>query len=156
MNIGFIVGKDDEMYDDDYLYSITPKKYLQYDNLHTDVAVCMVIKESYPDKKLLFTEGCNEGFDSKKYQYWPNAERYGHSIINDFNNGTVGWTDWNILLNENGGPNHVENYCFAPIHANITADSLIYPPSYYYLGHFSKFITPGVKRVSTSSSQSLL
>ena len=33
MNIGFIVGKDDEMYDDDYLYSITPKKYLQYDNL---------------------------------------------------------------------------------------------------------------------------
>ena len=49
MNIGFIVGKDDEMYDDDYLYSITPKKYLQYDNLHTDVAVCMVIKESYPD-----------------------------------------------------------------------------------------------------------
>ena len=115
-----------------------------------------LIKESYPDKKLLFTEGCNEGFDSKKYQYWPNAERYGHSIINDFNNGTVGWTDWNILLNENGGPNHVDNYCFAPIHANITADSLIYTPSYYYLGHFSKFITPGAKRVSTSSSQSLL
>ena len=49
MNIGFIVGKDDEMYDDDYLYSITPKKFLQYENLHTDVAVCMVIKESYPD-----------------------------------------------------------------------------------------------------------
>ena len=51
MNIGFIVGKDEEMYDDDYLYSITPKKYLQYDNLHTDVAICMVIKDSYPDVK---------------------------------------------------------------------------------------------------------
>ena len=47
-----------------------------------------------------------------------------------------------LFLNENGGPNHVDNYCFAPIHANITADSLIYTPSYYYLGHFSKFITP--------------
>jgi glucosylceramidase len=115
-----------------------------------------LIKESYPDKKLLFTEGCNEGFDSAKYQYWPNAERYGHSIINDFNNGTVGWTDWNILLNENGGPNHVENFCFAPIHADVIADSLIYTPSYYYLGHFSKFIIPGAKRISTSSSQSLL
>ena len=115
-----------------------------------------LIKESYPDKKLLFTEGCNEGFDSTKYQYWPNAERYGHSIINDFNNGTVGWTDWNILLNENGGPNHVENFCFAPIHADVIADSLIYTPSYYYLGHFSKFIIPGAKRISTSSSQSLL
>jgi hypothetical protein len=49
MNIGFIVGKDDEMYDDDYLYSITPKKYIVNENLHTDVAICMVIKESYPD-----------------------------------------------------------------------------------------------------------
>ena len=115
-----------------------------------------LIKESYPDKKLLFTEGCNEGFDSTKYQYWPNAERYGHSIINDFNNGTVGWTDWNILLNENGGPNHVQNFCFAPIHADVIADSLIYTPSYYYLGHFSKFIIPGAKRISTSSSQSQL
>ena len=49
MNIGFIVGKDDEVYDDDFLYSVTPKKYLQYENLHTDVAICMVIKQSYPD-----------------------------------------------------------------------------------------------------------
>ena len=49
MNIGFIVGKDDEIYDDDFLYDMTPKKYLQYGNLHTDVAICMVIKSSYPD-----------------------------------------------------------------------------------------------------------
>jgi glucosylceramidase len=50
----------------------------------------------------------------------------------------------------------VENFCFAPIHADVIADSLIYTPSYYYLGHFSKFIIPGAKRISTSSSQSLL
>ena len=49
MNIGFIVGKDDEIYDDDHLYNQTPQKYLQYGNLNTDVAICMVIKESYPD-----------------------------------------------------------------------------------------------------------
>ena len=30
MRIGFIVGKDDEIYDDDYLYNMTPKKYLKY------------------------------------------------------------------------------------------------------------------------------
>ena len=65
------------------------------------------VNESYPSKNLVFTEGCNEGFDSSKYQYWPNAERYGRSMINDFNNGTVAWTDWNILLDETGGPNHV-------------------------------------------------
>ncbi len=113
-----------------------------------------LINEAYPDKKLLFTEGCNENFDSTKYQHWPNAERYGRSMINDFNNGTVGWTDWNILLDQNGGPNHVENFCFAPIHADLRTDELIYTPSYFYLGHFSKFIKPGAKRISTSSSQS--
>ena len=114
------------------------------------------IKESFPTKNLLFTEGCQEGFRSDRYQYWKHAERYGRSIINDFNNGTVGWTDWNILLNQNGGPNHVGNFCFAPIHGDTEAGDLIYTPTYYYIGHFSKFIRPGAKRISTVSSRSHL
>jgi glucosylceramidase len=115
-----------------------------------------LVNESYPEKKILFTEGCVEKFDAKKYQHWPNAERYGRSMINDFNNGTVGWTDWNILLDENGGPNHVGNFCFAPVHADSKSGELIYTPSYYYIGHFSKFIRPDAKRVSTVSSRSPL
>jgi glucosylceramidase len=114
------------------------------------------VKESFPDKELIFTEGCNERFDSEKYQFWPNAERYGNSMINDFNNGTAAWTDWNILLDETGGPNHVSNLCFAPIHADTRTDELIYTPSYYYIGHFSKFIRPGARRISTVSSRSFL
>jgi glucosylceramidase len=114
------------------------------------------IQESFPTKNLLFTEGCQEGFRTDRYQYWPHAERYGRSIINDFNQGTVGWTDWNILLNQNGGPNHVGNYCFAPIHGDVEAGELIYTPTYYYIGHFSKFIRPGAKRISTVSSRSHL
>jgi glucosylceramidase len=114
------------------------------------------VKESFPDKQLMFTEGCNEAFDAEKYQYWPNAERYGNSMINDFNNGTAGWTDWNILLDETGGPNHVMNLCFAPIHGDTQTGELIYTPSYYYIGHFSKFIKPGAKRVSTVCSRTFL
>ena len=114
------------------------------------------IKESYPDKNILFTEGCVEKFDAKKYQHWPNAERYGRSMINDFNQGTVGWTDWNILLDQTGGPNHLGNFCFAPVHADLTKGELIYTPSYYYIGHFSKFIRLNAKRVSTVSSRSQL
>ncbi len=114
------------------------------------------VHEAYPTKNLLFTEGCVERFDAKKYQFWDNAERYGTSMINDFNNGTVGWTDWNILLDENGGPNHKGNFCFAPIHADSKTGELIYTPSYYYIGHFSKFIRPNAKRVSTASSRSNL
>ena len=114
------------------------------------------VKENHPTKNLLFTEGCNEKFDPAKYQYWPNAERYGRSMINDFNQGTVGWTDWNILLDQTGGPNHVGNFCFAPVHADTNSGELIYTPSYYYIGHFSKFIKPHAVRVSTASSRSQL
>jgi glucosylceramidase len=120
-----------------------------YDNLKN-------INESFPTKNLLFTEGCQEKFDATQYQKWSHAERYGNSMINDFNSGTVGWTDWNILLNENGGPNHVQNFCFSPIHADTKNNELIYTPSYYYIGHFSKFITPKAKRISTTASRSTL
>jgi glucosylceramidase len=114
------------------------------------------VKESFPTKNLLFTEGCQEGFRADRYQYWNHAERYGRSMINDFNNGTVGWTDWNILLDQNGGPNHVGNFCFSPIHGDTEKGELIYTPTYFYIGHFSKFIRPGAKRISTVSSRSHL
>ena len=91
------------------------------------------VNEMFPSKNLLFTEGCVEKFDANKYQLWKNGERYGKSMINDFNNGTVGWTDWNILLNQNGGPNHVDNFCFAPIHGDSVTGKLIYTPSYYFI-----------------------
>lgn len=114
------------------------------------------VNEAYPDKKLMFTEGCIEKFDAAKYQFWGNAERYGTNMIHDFNNGTVAWTDWNILLDQNGGPNHVGNFCFAPIHADTTTGELIYTPSFYYIGHFSKFIRLNAVRVSTAVSRSAL
>ena len=114
------------------------------------------VNEMYPDKNLLFTEGCVERFKAENYQLWANGERYGRSMINDFNNGTVGWTDWNILLDENGGPNHVNNFCFAPLHADSKTGELIYTPSYYFIGHFSKFIGEGAKRISSVASRSQL
>lgn len=114
------------------------------------------VNEMYPSKNLMFTEGCVEKFDAKKYQLWSNGERYGKSMINDFNNGTVGWTDWNILLDQFGGPNHVQNFCFAPVHADLSNGELIYTPSYYIIGHFSKFIDKGAKRVSSVASRSQL
>jgi|TARA_B110000046_G_scaffold60906_1_gene68487 glucosylceramidase len=121
----------------------------KYDNLKA-------INESFPSKNMLFTEGCQEKFATERLYFWPNAERYGNSMINDFNSGVVGWTDWNILLDQRGGPNHVENFCFAPIHANTKTGALIYTPTYYYIGHFSKFIKPGALRVSTSTSRTTI
>ena len=122
---------------------------MEFDNLKR-------VAESFPKKNLLFTEGCVEKFDLNRVNDWSLGERYGFSMINDFNSGTVGWTDWNILLDETGGPNHVGNFCFAPIIADTRNGSLIYTNCYYYIGHFSKFIRPGAKRIISSSNRDIL
>ena len=114
------------------------------------------VQEAYPDKHIFFTEGCAESFNPARYNAWELGEEYGRSMINDFNNGMVGFTDWNILLDETGGPNHVQNFCFAPVHADTKTGKLIYTNAYYYIGHFSKFIQPGAKRIISSASRSQL
>lgn len=114
------------------------------------------VHEAFPDKPLLFTEGCNGPFNMSQINDWKWGERYGRSMINDFNNGMTGFTDWNILLDETGGPNHVKNFCFAPVHANTKTGDLIYTNAYYYIGHFSKFIQPGAKRIIAAASRSQL
>ncbi|MEO1231593.1 MAG: glycoside hydrolase family 30 beta sandwich domain-containing protein [Myxococcota bacterium] len=115
----------------------------------------MEISRCYPNKQLLLTEACVEGFDPTHLGDWSHAERYGGQIIDDLNAGSAGWLDWNILLDERGGPNHVGNFCFAPVHLGPSGD-LIYTPSFHYLGHFSKFLRPGAERVSCTTSFSEL
>jgi glucosylceramidase len=115
-----------------------------------------LVHDAYPDKNLLFTEGCAESFNPERYDFWGLGEKYAISMIHDFNNGAVGWTDWNVLLDEQGGPNHVGNFCFAPVHYNTTTGKMIFTNSYYYIGHFSKFIRPGAKRIISSASRSQL
>jgi len=122
---------------------------MQFENLKR-------VKEAFPDKNLIFTEGCVEKFSLDRVNDWSLGEKYGYSMVNDFNCGTVAWTDWNILLDKTGGPNHVGNFCFAPIHADTQTGKLIYTNSYYYIGHFSKFIQAGAKRISCSTNRDKL
>ena len=51
MKIGFIVGKNEEIYDDKNLKKYS-KKYLVDELLNSDVAVAMTVKLSYPDVKV--------------------------------------------------------------------------------------------------------
>jgi glucosylceramidase len=121
----------------------------QFDNIKQ-------VHEAFPDKPIMFTEGCNGPYKYEGMKAWNLGERYGESMINDFNNGMSGFTDWNILLDETGGPNHVKNFCFSPVHADTRTGQLIYTNAYYYIGHFSKYIQPGAKRVIASASRSQL
>ncbi len=119
-------------------------------NLYDNVRL---VNEAFPNTHLMFTEGCVEKYDATRVKEWRYGEIYGRAMINDFNNGTVAWTDWNILLDAKGGPNHVGNFCFAPVHADTKTGELTYLNSFYYIGHFSKFIRPGAKRIISSASR---
>lgn len=104
-----------------------------------------VVHGMFPDKHLVFTEGCQEGgphpLDLKV------AERYARNIIGDLNNFVEGWIDWNLVLDEQGGPNHVGNFCDAPVLIDTKKKEVLYNYSFDYIGHFSKYIEPGARRV---------
>jgi glucosylceramidase len=108
------------------------------------------VHDEFPDKQLIFTEGCQEG--GPHIGSWDLGERYATSIINDLNRWTVAWIDWNLILNEQGGPNHVGNYCSAPIIVDTRSKDLLYQSSYYYIGHFSRFILPGDKIINSKNT----
>lgn len=112
------------------------------------------LHDLYPDKHLLFTEGCQEG--GPHTGEWTLAERYAHSLINDLNRWTVGWIDWNLLLDATGGPNHAGNLCSAPVLADTVSGELHYQSSYYALGHFARFVRPGARRILSSTSHDTL
>ena len=105
--------------------------------------------QAFSDKHLVFSEGCIEG--GVKKDSWKQGEFYAHHIIGDFNHWSEGWIDWNLMLDQQGGPNHVGNYCDALIIGNTEADSLLYRSGYYYLGHFSKYLKKGAVRIGTLS-----
>ena len=108
------------------------------------------VHDEFPDKQLIFTEGCQEG--GPHIGSWDLGERYATSIINDLNRWTVAWIDWNLILNEQGGPNHVGNYCSAPIIVDTRSKDLLYQSSYYYIGHFSRFILPGDRIINSKNT----
>ena len=94
------------------------------------------------------------------------AERYGKELVGDFSNFTTAFCDWNIMLSDKGGPYHNRNDktvatagvvyedkssgCHAPVLFDTESKSLIYTPIYYYIGHFSKYVYRGAKRVATT------
>jgi len=114
------------------------------------------VREAYPATNLLLTEACVEKFSFDRLGDWQLGEKYGYSMLNDFNAGAVGWLDWNVLLDQTGGPNHVGNFCFAPIIADTRTGQLIYTNAYHYIGHFARFVRPGARRVVASSNRDWL
>ncbi|GAB9477345.1 putative glucosylceramidase 3 [Globisporangium polare] len=114
--------------------------------------------DKYPDLFILATEAC-EGYlpnilgtgtgvkITEPNTIWTRAENYGRDIIGDLNNFAGGWTDWNLVLDTNGGPNWAKNFVDAPILVDEVGGKEFYKqPMYYVMGHFSKFVPAGSTR----------
>lgn len=119
-----------------------------------DFAQLSKVHEKYPDKHLIFTEGCIEG--GVQLGAWHTGERYARNIIGDMNNWLEAFIDWNIVLDSKGGPNHVGNYCDAPVIIDAENDDIHFNSSYYMIGHFSKWIKTGAKRIGFELNNSSL
>ncbi|XP_023035479.1 lysosomal acid glucosylceramidase [Drosophila willistoni] len=113
--------------------------------------------EEMPNKLLLNTESC---VGDKPWQThgpelgnWDRGEQYMRSYMQDFQHHFNGWLDWNLVLDEQGGPNYVNNYVDAPIIVNTTSRSEIYKqPIYYAIGHYSKFLPEQSVRIETETN----
>ena len=109
-----------------------------------------MVRKMYPDKEIFFTEGCVEYSrfaDSGEVQ---KAQMYAHDILGNLNAGINASLDWNLLLDSEGGPNHVGNFCAAPIMCNPEKDSYEKRLIYYYIVQFSRYIREGAVRIGTS------
>ena len=109
-----------------------------------------MIRDRFPDKLIVFSEACVEYSLYRGDNQLRNARMYGHEIIGCLNHGLNLFLDWNLLLDEQGGPNHVGNFCDAPMMYDTRTGTLIHNLSWDYIGHFSRFIQPGALRIGLS------
>lgn len=107
-------------------------------------------KDRWPDKELWFSEGCVEYSRFDGMTPLQKAEMYAHDILGNLNAGISGSLDWNLLLDAKGGPNHVGNFCEAPVMLTEDGTDFVLKTEYYYIGQFSRFIRPGAVRLGAS------
>ena len=106
--------------------------------------------DAFPGKLLIHTEGCTGFSNFNPDDEVKNAEIYAHDILGDLNSGINAYIDWNLILDNKGGPNHKKNYCNSPVMLNKDNSDYIKNLSYYYIKHFSNIIKPNSKRIAYS------
>lgn len=109
------------------------------------------VRALYPGKEVWFTEGCVEYSRFDGLPGVGKAEMYAHDILGNLNAGIAGSIDWNLLLDAAGGPNHVGNFCEAPLMLTADGTDFVTLGEYWYIGQFSRFIRPGAVAVGHSA-----
>ncbi|KPI93190.1 Glucosylceramidase [Papilio xuthus] len=122
-------------------------------------SILNVVSNTHPDKFILATEACEGSFpwQTEKVDLgsWKRAVTYISDILEDLYHNVVGWIDWNLCLNTRGGPNWSENYVDSPIIVDAVKNEFYKQPMFYAMGHFSKFIKRGSRRIEVNEIKPL-
>ena len=106
-------------------------------------------RRRFPDKKLMLSESCIEYRFYDKDDSVGAAQKLSHEMIGDLNHGIEAFCDWNLLLDETGGPNYVHNFCLAPFLYDRTAKQLNPTLLQTYYETFASAVVPGAVRIET-------
>lgn len=139
-------------------HELAPDKHI----IHTEACIDSEVPHWNDDAWYWKNEATDWGFewapekDKHLHPKYVPTYRYAKDIIGCLNNWVEGWVDWNMVLDEKGGPNHANNWCIAPVLVDVAKDEVYFTPLYYVMNHFSKFIRPGAKRIDFSCSDETL
>ncbi|WP_084718927.1 ricin-type beta-trefoil lectin domain protein [Streptacidiphilus carbonis] len=105
------------------------------------------MQSAFPDKDNYETE-CSDGIDPQ------NAIE---TFIQSTRNSARAATMWNIAQDQNNGPVIPGgcNACTPLVTINQSTGNVTYNAAYYSVGHFSKFVLPGAKRVASTTTANL-
>lgn len=110
------------------------------------------IKNEFPSHELMLTESCIEfSHYSKEDSLVVNALRLAHELMGDLNHGMSRFIDWNLLLDADGGPNHVGNFSDAPFLYDISKKQLDIRPIFDIYRQFALAVPAGSRRIVSSS-----
>lgn len=137
-----------DVVDDSTCHMVTGAAFHWYSGDHFEAME--LVRQRYPEVKMILSESCLEYrlFDEKNIEKVTN--QLCHEIIGDLNHGMCAFYDWNLLLDEKGGPNHVGNYCHAPFLYDTGTGELMPQKIQRQYYHFAHNITPGSVRIGTT------
>nr|XP_057939453.1 lysosomal acid glucosylceramidase isoform X1 [Doryrhamphus excisus] len=136
-----------------YIHGVAVHWYM--DSLVPAAPSLAATHDLYPEYYLFGTEACAGWHPldrGVKLGSWERAEDYAHDILDDLNHHMTGWTDWNLALDQTGGPNWVKNFVDSPVIVDARRDVFYKQPTFYSVAHFSKFLWEGSQRVGVSPS----
>ena len=107
-------------------------------------------RAQFPDKKLIVSESCIEFSKFDPADACGAALHISHELMGDLNHGISAFIDWNLLVDEQGGPNYVGNYCLAPFLFDTRKKTLIPHLISQYFEHFSHAVRPGAVRIAST------